>query len=52
MDPKTIHDLRNSIMVVRNLSRLIKEGKLKDGDKEQAYTIINDECEKIIELLK
>jgi hypothetical protein len=52
MDPKTKHDLKNSVMVVRNLAELLEQGKLKDSDREQAFKLIRQECEKMIELCK
>ena len=52
MDPKTRHDLKNSIMVVRNLSLLLEQEKLKGAEREQAFKIIAQECEKMLELCK
>jgi hypothetical protein len=51
-DRKLVHDLRGSMMVVKNLTQLIHDGTLKDKDLEQAYTLIDQECDKVIELLK
>jgi hypothetical protein len=46
-DQKERHDARNSIMVIRNLSELLEQDKLKGKDKEDAYRFIKDECEKL-----
>ena len=51
-DRKFIHDLRNSVMVVQNLTKLIREGKMKDADREHAYRLIDAECEKVLEMCK
>jgi hypothetical protein len=49
-DRKFIHDLRNSIMVIRNLTQLIESGKIKESDKEQAFSYIKAECDKLLAL--
>lgn len=51
-DRKLIHDLRNSVTVIRNLTQLLHEGKMKPADAEQAHAFIMQECENIIALLK
>jgi hypothetical protein len=51
-DRKLVHDLRNSMMVIRNLSQLLHEGKMKPADAAQAYDMIIAECNKVIEELK
>jgi hypothetical protein len=51
-DRRLAHDLKNSIMVIRNLMELIQQDKLKEADKDQAFAIIKAECEKVLELCK
>jgi nitrogen-specific signal transduction histidine kinase len=51
-DRKLVHDLRNSIMVIRNLTQLIEQGVMKGTDKDEAYRLILAECDKIVEILK
>jgi hypothetical protein len=51
-DRKLVHDLRNSMTVIRNLTQLMEQGVLKGSDKEQAYALILAECDKVIEVLK
>ena len=51
-DQKVVHGLRNSMMVIRNLTQLMEQGALNDSDKEQSYALILAECDKVIEFLK
>lgn len=51
-DRKIVHDLRNSMMVIRNLSQLLHQDMLKGEDKEKAEKLIIEECDKVLELLK
>ena len=51
-DRKFVHDLRNSLTVIRNLSQLLHENKLQGKDKEQAQEFIMLECAKMLELLE
>lgn len=51
-DRKFIHDLRNSMMIIRNLSKMLADNMLKGADKTQAEELIQKECDKVIELLK
>jgi signal transduction histidine kinase len=50
VDRNVAHDLRNSIMVIRNLSELLVQDKLSGTEKTQAHELINKECEKILKL--
>jgi hypothetical protein len=51
-DRKFIHDMRNSMMIVQNLSKMLADGTLQGADKLHAEELIQKECEKVIELLK
>jgi hypothetical protein len=51
-DRKFIHDMRNSMMVIRNLSQMLHDGMIVGKDAEDAQKLIQEECEKVIELLK
>jgi hypothetical protein len=50
-DRKFIHDMRNSMMIIRNLSKMLADGMLSGNDKTQAEEMIQKECDKVIELL-
>lgn len=51
-DRKFIHDMRNSMMVIRNLSQMLHDGTLVGKDASDAQQFIQVECDKVIELLK
>jgi signal transduction histidine kinase len=51
-DRKLAHDLRNSVMVIRNLSELLEQEKLQGKEREQAYAIIKAECEKLLDMTR
>ena len=51
-DQKFIHDLRNGIMVIKNLSKMLADGTMKGDDKTRAEKLVQQECDKVIELLK
>lgn len=50
MDRTLAHDLRNSMMVIKNLSLLIEQDKIKGKDREQAFAVIKAECDKILKM--
>jgi nitrogen-specific signal transduction histidine kinase len=47
-DRKLVHDVRNSMMVIRNLAQLLQEGKMPEKDKAQAFEMIIAESNKVI----
>ena len=51
-DRQLVHDLRNSMMVIRNLAQLLQEDKLKGKDKDHALDLIRSESEKVIKQLQ
>jgi hypothetical protein len=51
-DRKFVHDMRNSMMVIRNLSELLQQDMLKGEEKKKGEKLIIDECNKVLEMLK